>query len=107
MTKPTWEECRAANMSCREAAEARGNTILAARSAAWRGGWRWRDVSSEMSSARMTARQKNPAFNPLVLLTPSERVAYDALKRLTGSSRNLALTVIGRADLVRDGRRGE
>ena len=55
------------------------------------------------ASARMTARHKDPAFNPLVLLSPSERWAYDTLIRKSGSTRAQVLAFIGRADLVRDG----
>ena len=196
MTRPTWEECRAANMSCREAAEARGVGYGSALFAAKKGGWKWRDIRREASRARMTARNKSPAcraasserlidlhqdptfreansarsrakmivmnadpafraassarlqamhqdpvfraarsammsernqdpvfkaaqaergracmtamnndpaFNPLVLLTLSERVFYDALIRKSGSTRAQVLAFIGRADLVRGG----
>ena len=149
MTRPTWEECRAANMSCREAAEARGVDISTALVLAYLSGWKWRGQGHEMAaarmtalhqdpafkaahaargrarmiamnkdpnirtparlaamavkaSARMTAMNKDPAFNPLVLLTPSERVAYDDLIRKRGSTRAQVLAFIGRADLVRD-----
>ena len=59
------------------------------------------------ASARMTAMNNDPAFNPLVLLTPSERVFYDALIRKSGSTRAQVLAFIGRADLLRDVGPGE
>ena len=62
MTKPTWEECRAANMSCREAAEARGVSSPMAWRAANKRGWKWRDVRREASRARMTALHQDPTF---------------------------------------------
>ena len=118
MSKPSWDECRAANMSAREAAEARGVTAMAAKQAA-RGKWKWREVRSELAAARMKAMHQNPAFaaassararakmtalhqdpafNPLVLLSPAERAEYDRLMR---QPRDAVLAAIGRADLIK------
>ena len=60
-------------------------------------------AQAERGRARMIAMNNDPAFNPLVLLTPNERAAYDALIRKIGSTRASVLAFIGRADLVRDG----
>ena len=97
MSTPSWDECRAANMSAKEAADARGVTRFAAKQAA-RGKWTWRNVRSELSSARMKARHQDPAFNSLVLLSPAERAEYDRMMR---QPRDAVLAAIGRADLIK------
>ena len=52
-------------------------------------------------SRNARARYADPAFNPLAALTPDERVEYEKAKRR--GPRTLALIVIGRMDLIRDG----
>lgn len=54
-------------------------------------------------SRKARERYADPAINPLATLTAAERAAYDKLKRKS-LTRNEALTAIGRADLIRDGR---
>ena len=98
MSKPSWAECRAANMSAKEAAEAMGVTRFAAYRSARSGGWKWRGTRSEVLSARMKARHQDPAFNSLVLLSPAERAEYD---RMIAHPRDAVLAAIGRADLIK------
>ena len=62
MSKPSWDECRAANMSAKEAAEAMGVAKFVAYYRALSGGWKWRDTRSEMARARMKAMHQDPAF---------------------------------------------
>lgn len=52
---------------------------------------------------RSRSHQSDPAINPLAALTPAQRADYDTLKR-AHYTRNGALTAIGRADLIREGR---
>lgn len=54
-------------------------------------------------SRKARERYADPAVNPLAALTTAERAEYDVLKRKK-CTRNEALTAIGRADLIREGR---
>ena len=95
--KPTWEECRAAGLSVTEAARVRGVSVQTASMAFKKFGGALVDKRSE----RMKALHADPARNPLVLLTPSERADYDLLVSKGGMGRNEAFVAIGRADLVK------
>jgi hypothetical protein len=52
--------------------------------------------------ATLLKRQRDPAHNPLALLTEEERADYDILRRKARMRRADALVAIGRADLIQE-----
>lgn len=108
MTARTEEYARLAaqGMTCTEIAVTCGVSVPAVSMWAKRHGVKLPDHRlSPAHAARISrlarARHADPAFNPLAALTPDERAEYDKLRRY--GSRNRALIVIGRMDLIREG----
>ena len=97
--KPTWAECHAAGMTNSEAARARGVSKPAASQAAKRGGWKWW-YDADAQRERIKRVHANPAFNPLVLLTPKQRENYDLLLHVGGLKRAEALRAVGAVALL-------
>ena len=109
----TINDCHAAGMSLKQAAEALGISYNATVSRAKRAELKFPDQRKTPEfAARILGQNKNPAFdearrkrwrdpkhNPLVLLTPEERADYDLLKR-NRLSRKDALKAIGRLDIL-------
>jgi len=89
-------------MSTTATAKARGVKIQSVSSWANRNGVNFRrdySASAERGAERLRKLHADPDRNPLVLLSPEERAAYDNLKRKR-YSRPDAFRAIGRADLA-------
>ena len=116
----TWEDCAAAGMTVRQAAEAMGKSKAAATNYAKAHGFRFVNSLPEddrrraSKSAEMRDRWADPSSRAALrksiasglvgrsfrhLMSDQERREYDKLKRL-GIARKDALRAIGRADLV-------
>ena len=102
MTRPSYRECLDAGMSTTATAKARGVVVQGVSAWAKRNGVKFqRDYSAnaERGAEHMRKMHADPDRNPLVLLSPEERAAYDNLKRAR-YSRPDAFRAIGRADLA-------